>query len=423
MSLDQYKKEILRSQYEELLSKAKEAKNNGDYDSAAKCYDKAANRLSALDDEVESEDYTDKISKLNRLAETARSGNEPSESATNSGRNSADPSKSNNSNTTENEGEFQDRIESFITETNVTWDDIGGLNAIQDQIKGAIALGAVSNKPAAVSATDRVLLFGPPGTGKTLLASAIAGSLDATFFDVKLGGLLSKYFGDSSKLINVLFDLAGEMSPSVIFLDEIDALTQSRDSNSNSSSRRVLNTLLSELDGIDKGDNNFVMVIGATNQPGDLDNAVRRRFPERLLIPLPDEEAAEEIVRIHTVEGDVEFANQRPESFIPAQSTITPADSIPRTIARVAVARNYSGSDLQALCQTAVDDMIRQSNPNLVSLADEGFDELAEFDLSVDSITPGNVQSAFETTSASLSEPEIEGYHDWDKDYGTTGTN
>lgn len=420
MSLNNYKKEILKSQYEELLSKGKQAKSNENYQTAAKSYSKAADRLSKLDEEERSEDYSEQINKLERVAEELKSGNDPTDTSTESDQ--SDRNGDRGAQSGEDDEDYQQRIESFITETNVTWEDIGGLEEVQDRIKRAIALGAVSNKPEAVSATDRVLMFGPPGTGKTLLASAVAGSMDATFFDVKLGGLLSKYFGDSSKLITALFGLAANMSPSVIFLDEIDALTQSRDSNSDSSSRRVLNTLLSELDGIDKGADNFVMVVGATNQPGDLDNAVRRRFPERLLIPLPDERAAEEIVQIHTIEGDVAFANRHPKKFVPQDSTVSPADSVTRTIARECVARGYTGSDIQALCRGAIDDMVRRSNPDLVSVADAGFERLSSFDLTVNPISPSDVHTAFETTSASLSQAEIEQYEEWDEQYGTSNS-
>lgn len=422
MSLDSYKIEILKSQYEELLEKANKAKNQGDFETSAKAYYKAADRLSKLDSEERDEDYSDQISKLRKVADKVKSGEDPTTETPshNEAENDSNDNNRRGSDSGENEENYQQRIESFITETDVTWDDIGGLEEVQERIKRAIALGAVSDKPQAVSATDRVLMFGPPGTGKTLLASAVAGSMDATFFDVKLGGLLSKYFGDSSKLINALFDLAATMSPSVIFLDEIDALTQSRNGSSDSSSRRVLNTLLSELDGIDKGDESFVMVVGATNQPGDLDNAVRRRFPERLLIPLPDEPAAEEVVKIHTIQGDVDFADQSPHQFVPRNTSVEPDGSVTKTIARVCVKRGYTGSDIQALCRGAVDEMVRRSNPDLVSVADGGFDQLDQFELTINPVSPEDIHTAFETTSASLAESEIEHYEEWDRKFGTT---
>lgn len=284
-------------------------------------------------------------------------------------------------------------------------------------MKRTITLGGIDDKPDAVAATDRVLLFGPPGTGKTLLASAVAGSLDATFFDVKLGGLLSKYFGETSKQITALFDLAEEMSPSIVFLDEIDALTQSRESDLDETSRRVLNTLLSELDGIDKNDDSFVMVLGSTNTPWDLDQAIRRRFPRRVLIPLPDVGAAEEIVAINTVEGGITFEGS-PSAF-QLSDTGRRVDTPVEAIASECIHRDFTGSDVEAVCRTAVNAMINRSNTGLASVADRGFDAVREYDLSVDAVRPQDVQVAFERTSASLSEESVRRFDEWDREFGS----
>jgi SpoVK/Ycf46/Vps4 family AAA+-type ATPase len=433
MNVDGYKRDILRNQYEELLSKAETARKAGNLEAAAKGYHGAADRLEQLQDVEADSDYSGRIERLLRAASMAADGTDPGASGDGGGtpgggaggdgaggdRGGGGGAAGGGSSDSEDGEDFKGRVESFVSETDVTWEDIGGLESVQDRLKRAIALGAVEGTPSAVAATDRVLMFGPPGTGKTLLASAVAGSLDATFFDVKLGGLLSKYFGESSKQITALFDLAAEMSPSVVFLDEIDALTQSRDDNSDQTSRRVLNTLLSELDGIDKGDDNFVMVLGATNKPADLDNAVRRRFPERLLIPLPDVDAAEEVVRIHSVRGGVEFADSRPTAFAPDGVDASGADSPAAAIAAACVDRQFTGSDIEALCRRSVDAMVRRSNPDLVSVADRGLGGARDYDLTIDPVTPGDVETAFEQTSASLSAAEISEYDEWNAQYGT----
>jgi SpoVK/Ycf46/Vps4 family AAA+-type ATPase len=116
---------------------------------------------------------------------------------------------------------------------------------------------------------------GPPGTGKTLLAAATAGNLEATFFNVKVSSLLSKYFGESTKLISALYSVARRLSPAVIFLDEFESLTPSRGSGESGSERRIVSTLLAELDGLQgKDDDSFVMTICATNLPWLLDLAI-----------------------------------------------------------------------------------------------------------------------------------------------------
>lgn len=427
MNLDSYKRDILRSQYEELLEKSENARQNGRLEKAASGYQEAADRLRELE-QIDDAGYSGRINNLETAAAKATDGIDPgiNSGAGKSGdRQDPDPrtedtnEDSDSGSTTGEDDNYKERVESFISSTDLTWEDIGGLDGVQQRLKEAVTLGAVEDTPPAVAATDRVLMFGPPGTGKTLLASAVAGSLDATFFDVKLGGLLSKYFGESSKQITALFELAEEMSPSVVFLDEIDALTQSRDDNSDQSSRRVLNTLLSELDGIDKGDDNFVMVLGATNKPGDLDNAVRRRFPERLLIPLPDVDAAEEIVRIHTTNGGVPFADAAASQFIPGNQVADNASNPAQALAMACVDEKFTGSDIEALCRRAVDAMIQRSNPDLVAIADQGLNRAREYNLSITPLEPQDFATAFDRTSASLSKQEIAHYADWNQQYGT----
>jgi len=123
---------------------------------------------------------------------------------------------------------FKKYVESLITKTNVSWDDIGGLKEVKRLLKINYVL-SVMKTPDSIKPWRGILFFGPPGTGKTLLASALAGKLNATFFNVPVSKVLSKYFGESPKIISALYEVAREKSPSVVFIDEIDALTISRD--------------------------------------------------------------------------------------------------------------------------------------------------------------------------------------------------
>lgn len=421
MDLGNYKEEILREQYEELVKKAKKHVQQGNSTEAAKAFAKAAERREKLG-EARNEDYSQDVETLREYARKLKSGESLDESVSvndeSSGQSERHTSTGDSQKGTESdEDDYHAQVESFISQTDVTWDDIGGLADVKADLKRSMTLGGIQNKPDAVAATDRVLMFGPPGTGKTLLASAVAGSLDATFFDVKLGGLLSKYFGETSKQITALFELAEEMSPSIIFLDEIDALTQSRDSDLDETSRRVLNTLLSELDGIDKGDDSFVMVLGATNTPWDLDLAIRRRFPHRVLIPLPDQKAAEEIVSIHTTKGGIEFAGD-PESFLISHAD-GPATSPEAAIASECVARRYTGSDIEAVCRVAVNSMVSRANDDLASVADAGIEAVRDYELRIDAVRPQDVREAFEQTSASLSESDVSRFDEWDREFGS----
>jgi katanin p60 ATPase-containing subunit A1 len=182
---------------------------------------------------------------------------------------------------------------SLIHKSDVQWGDIGGLEDTKDSIKSAYAL-ALAQKPAGVQVSSwrNLLMYGPPGTGKTLLAAATAGNLEATFFNVKVSSLLSKYFGESTKLISALFSVARRLSPAVIFLDEFESLTPVRGSGESGAERRIVSTLLAELDGLQaKDDTGFVLTICATNLPWLLDLAILSRFQRRIYVPLPDPDA------------------------------------------------------------------------------------------------------------------------------------
>lgn len=422
---DRYRAEILQQQYEDYFRKA-QARRHGDGTGreAARYYERAAHALERLA-AAKNEDRSDDVEDLRRASALLRRGKDLArffDDGLDSSRKAADDRESEpvleSDRSGEGDDEIRGRIESFICETDTTWADIGGLEGVKVRLKRAIALGAVDGKPEAVSATDRILLFGPPGTGKTLLASAVAGSLDATFFQVELGNLLSKYYGESSKQISALFDVAEELSPSVLFLDEVDSLTQSRDKELDDTSRRVLDTLLAELDGVVKADDAFVMVLAATNTPWDLDSAIRSRFPQRIHVPLPDVDAATEIVRIHTVHGGVDFAG-RPGEFVTDDLDVRDCPDVPSAIARQCVDRGYTGRDIGALCREAIDGMVARHNPALPRLADESIERLQEHDLETGPIVTRDVERAFEATRAALPESEIEDFHEWDAKYGS----
>src|SRR5205814_715183 len=123
----------------------------------------------------------------------------------------------------------------------------------------------------------------------------------SVFYNVKVSSILSKYFGESSKIISELYGTARDTSPSVVFLDEFESLAGQRDASDSGAERRILSTLLSELDGMDsKGRTDlYVLTIAATNRPWDLDNAVLSRFEKKILIPLPDETTRDRILKIH----------------------------------------------------------------------------------------------------------------------------
>ena len=195
--------------------------------------------------------------------------------------------------------------EIMIQVPNVGWDDIGGLHETKQALREGIEL-PLKNPEAfrrlGIRPAKGVLLFGPPGTGKTLLAKAVAREAEANFISTKSSDLLSKWYGESEKQISRLFQRARQVAPTVIFIDEIDALAPQRGGGLSEPqvTERVVNTLLSEMDGLEELQG--VVVVGATNQPTLLDPALLRpgRFDEITYVPVPDREGRLKILQIHT---------------------------------------------------------------------------------------------------------------------------
>nr|ODN96171.1 ribosome biogenesis ATPase [Cryptococcus depauperatus CBS 7855] len=193
--------------------------------------------------------------------------------------------------------------EGFATIPDVTWSDIGALSAIRDELHMAIVQPIRHPELFSVVGIDApsgVLLWGPPGCGKTLLAKAVANESRANFISVKGPELLNKYVGESERAVRQVFIRARASSPCVIFFDELDALVPRRDDSMSESSARVVNTLLTELDGLDS--RKAVYVIGATNRPDMIDPAMVRpgRLDKLLYVDLPSATERFEILKTHT---------------------------------------------------------------------------------------------------------------------------
>ncbi|KAJ9145290.1 Vacuolar protein sorting-associated protein VPS4 [Pleurostoma richardsiae] len=225
---------------------------------------------------------------------------------------------------------------------NVKWEDVAGLEGAKEALKEAVLLPIKfpqmfqgNRKP-----WKGILLYGPPGTGKSYLAKALATEAKSTFFSVSSSDLVSKWMGESERLVKQLFNMARENKPSIIFIDEVDALCGPRGEGESEASRRIKTELLVQMDGVGK-DSTGVLVLGATNIPWQLDAAIRRRFQRRVHIGLPDIAARTTMFKLAV--GDT-------------KTTLTQNDY--RELAKLA--EGYSGSDISVAVQDALMQPVRK---------------------------------------------------------------
>ena len=194
--------------------------------------------------------------------------------------------------------------EVMVQTPNVTWDDVGGLESLKEELREAIEW-PIKHKEAFeyvdVQAPKGILLYGPPGTGKTLIAKAVAKMTESNFISIKGPELLSKWVGESEKGVREIFRKARQVAPCIVFLDEVDALIPRRgDSSDSHVTQNVVSQILTEIDGLEELHN--VLIIGATNRIDIIDPAILRpgRFDRIIEVPLPDSKGRENIFKIHT---------------------------------------------------------------------------------------------------------------------------
>ncbi|KAF6160309.1 hypothetical protein GIB67_019078 [Kingdonia uniflora] len=233
----------------------------------------------------------------------------------------------------------------------IKWEDVAGLEKAKQTLMEMIILP--TKRRDLFTGLRRpprgLLLFGPPGNGKTMLAKAVASESDATFFNVSASSLTSKWVGEAEKLVRTLFMVAISRQPSVIFIDEIDSIMSIRLANENDSSRRLKSEFLVQFDGVTSNPDDLVIVIGATNKPQELDDAVLRRLVKRIYIPLPDESVRRLILK----------------NKLKGQAFSLPGRDLEILIKET---EGYSGSDLQALCEEAAMMPIRELGSNILTV-------------------------------------------------------
>ncbi|XP_048052189.1 spastin isoform X2 [Megalobrama amblycephala] len=276
----------------------------------------------------------------------------------------------------------------------VQFNDIAGQDLAKQALQEIVILPALRPELfTGLRAPARgLLLFGPPGNGKTMLAKAVAMESNATFFNISAATLTSKYVGEGEKLVRALFAVARELQPSIIFIDEIDSLLCERREGEHDASRRLKTEFLIEFDGVQSGGDERVLVMGATNRPQELDEAVLRRFAKRIYVALPTEETRLELLK------NLLSKHRNPLS----QKELS-------QLARMT--EGYSGSDLTSLAKDAALGPIRELRPDQVRNMEASEMRNIRFSDFVDSL---------KRIKRSVSPQTLDQYVRWNREYGDT---
>uniref|UniRef100_A0A6Q2WZ13 Katanin p60 ATPase-containing subunit A-like 2 n=1 Tax=Esox lucius TaxID=8010 RepID=A0A6Q2WZ13_ESOLU len=244
----------------------------------------------------------------------------------------------------------------------VRWDNIIGLQAAKRLVKEAVVYPIKYPQlfTGILSPWKGLLLYGPPGTGKTLLAKAVATECNTTFFNISASSIVSKWRGDSEKLVRVLFELARYHAPSTIFLDELESVMSQRGTGGggeHEGSRRMKTELLVQMDGLARSDD-LVFVLAASNLPWELDHAMLRRLEKRILVGLPSGPAREAMISHwlppFSCTGGVELRTEL------AYDTLAQTEG-------------YSGSDIRLVCKEAAMRPVRKIFDALENHKDDSF--------------------------------------------------
>ena len=297
---------------------------------------------------------------------------------------------------------------------NVNFDDIAELESAKRALTEAVVLPLLM--PDFFVGLRRpwkgVLLYGPPGTGKTLLAKALATQGKTTFFNVSPTTFASKWKGESEKLVRILFEMARFYAPSTIFIDEVDSVGTKRTDGENEASKKVLAEMLVQMDGISESnaeENNenkeikpkFVMVMGATNLPWDLDDALRRRFEKRIYITLPNKVGRKQMF-------DINFKGIKLDKDVKIDELVEKT-------------KGYSGHDIASVCREAsLMNMRRKlmSNDGNFNIMEAANNETFIQGLEAP-ISQKDILTAIKNISKSVSPKDLKKFEEWTAQYSS----
>ncbi|XP_068614948.1 vacuolar protein sorting-associated protein 4B-like isoform X3 [Brachionichthys hirsutus] len=329
---------------------------------------------------------------------------------------------------------FQSQLSGAIVmeKPNIQWNDVAGLEGAKEALKEAVILPIKFPHLFTGKRTPwrGILLFGPPGTGKSYLAKAVATEANnSTFFSISSSDLVSKWLGESEKLVKNLFTLAREHKPSIIFIDEIDSLCGSRSENESEAARRIKTEFLVQMQGVGN-DNEGILVLGATNIPWTLDSAIRRRFEKRIYIPLPEEHARSFMFKLHLgstpnslTESDFVTLGKKTEGYSGADISVIVRDALMQPVRKVQSATHFkrvrgpSRNDPNAI----VDDLLTPCSPGDPNAFEMTWMEVSGDKLQEPVVCMADMGRSLTTTKPTVNEQDLDKLRKFTEDFGQEG--
>ncbi|TDL28908.1 AAA-domain-containing protein [Rickenella mellea] len=306
---------------------------------------------------------------------------------------------------------------------NVKWDDVAGLEAAKDSLKEAVILPIKFPHLFTGKRTPwrGILLYGPPGTGKSYLAKAVATEANSTFFSVSSSDLVSKWMGESERLVKQLFEMARENKPAIIFIDEVDSLCGTRGDGESEASRRIKTEFLVQMNGVGHDDTG-VLVLGATNIPWQLDNAIKRRFEKRIYIPLPGPEARKRMFELNVgttpcelTNKDYRYLGDKTESYSGSDIAVVVRDALMQPVRKVLSATHFKRV-------TAPGDPPKQKwtpcSPGDPEAVEKSWTEIESDELLEPPLRLNDFVMAVDSVRPTVSEEDIKKHVQWTNDSG-----
>jgi len=436
----------------EIVGKAIEADNAGEYEKALGLYrdslgrftmglkyEKNEARKKLVMERVEgymkrAEELRDYITKQNELDKNSKGGSATAKKGDKEEDNDTEKAK------------LRGALAGAIVQENpdISWEDVIGLENAKDSLKETVILP--TRFPQLFTGKRKpfkgILLFGPPGTGKSYLAKAVATEADSTFFAVSSADLISKWQGESEKLVRNLFELARESEGgrAIIFIDEVDSLCGSRSEGESDSMRRVKTEFLVQMDGVGSNSGQL-LVLGATNIPWELDAAIRRRFEKRVYIPLPEAEARTAMVKLNLgdtpnnlTEEEFDKTGEITEGSSGADIKILVKEALMQPLRRCQKAKQfyinddgwYTPCEKYPACSTCPPKLSSDPPGKDYSCEDCGAMRMSLWDVPTEKLHAPNVlysdfQTVMKGSVTSVSPEELERFKEWTKLFGQDG--